>query len=91
MHIEHHAHEFGGRFEGHVEEHLCELDYMLSAGVVTFTHTGVPKALQGRGLAADLVLAGLQWAKDHGHKVVPACSYVDTYMRRHTEWESLLA
>ena len=67
------------------------LDYQLSAGRVVFTHTGVPPAYQGHGLAAQLVEAGLQWAKAQGLKVVPACSYVHVYIQRHPEWQNLVA
>ena len=67
------------------------LDYELGAGVVVFTHTGVPSAYRGQGLAARLVQAGLQWAREQGLKVVPACSYVQLYLQRHPEWQHLVA
>jgi predicted GNAT family acetyltransferase len=67
------------------------LDYRLEAGRVVFTHTGVPAACQGQGLAARLVEAGLQWAQAQGLKVVPACSYVQSYLQRHPQWQSLVA
>jgi len=67
------------------------LDYVPSAGRVTFTHTGVPPAYQGQGLAAQLVEAGLQWARAEGLKVTPACSYVHLYIQRHPEWHHLVA
>jgi uncharacterized protein len=67
------------------------LDYSLSAGRVVFTHTGVPPAYQGQGLAAKLVEAGLQWAQAQGLKVQPACSYVHVYIQRHPEWQHLIA
>lgn len=67
------------------------LDYSLSAGRVTFTHTGVPQAYQGQGLAALLVETGLQWAQTEDLRVVPACSYVHTYIQRHPEWLHLVA
>ena len=70
---------------------ISVLDYMLAEGQVTFTHTGVPAAYQGQGLAALLVESGLQWAKAQGLKVVPACSYVRIYIQRHPEWLPLLA
>lgn len=66
------------------------LDYSLSAGRVVFTHTGVPTAYQGQGLAAQLVEAGLQWAREQGLKVQPACSYVHVYIQRHPEWQHLV-
>jgi len=58
---------------------------------VVFHHTGVPRALEGRGLAAQLVAHGLAWARAQGLKVVPSCSYVDAFMRRHPEWQDLRA
>ena len=60
----------------------CVLDYQRQGDTVVFTHTGVPQVLQGRGLAAQLVAAGLQWARDQGLRVIPACSYVASYLRR---------
>lgn len=69
----------------------CELDYLLRPGQVVFHHTGVPRALEGRGLAAQLVTHGLAWARAQGLKVVPSCSYVNAFMRRHPEWQDLRA
>jgi predicted GNAT family acetyltransferase len=60
----------------------CVLDYRRQGNAVVFTHTGVPAALQGRGLAAQLVAAGLQWAGEQGLQVIPACNYVASYLRR---------
>ena len=62
------------------------LDYELGSGRVVFTHTGVPPQYRGQGLAAQLVQAGLQWAREQGLKVVPACSYVAAFLQRHPEW-----
>ncbi len=67
------------------------LDYALSPGQVAFTHTGVPEAYRGQGLAARLVEAGLQWARSEHLQVVPACSYVQLYLQRHPEWQHLIA
>jgi predicted GNAT family acetyltransferase len=78
-----------GRFEAVVEGHTCEVDYQLRPGQVVITHTGVPRPLEGRGLAAALVQHALQWARDQGLKVNPVCSYVQVYMRRHPEWQDL--
>ena len=55
------------------------------------THTGVPAALEGRGIAAALVKEALTWAQAQGLKVDPICSYVRVYIRRHPEWSSLQA
>jgi predicted GNAT family acetyltransferase len=67
------------------------LDYSLNRDQVVFTHTGVPPAYQGKGLAAQLVEAGLKWAQAQGLRVVPACTYVQSYIQRHPEWQHLVA
>jgi predicted GNAT family acetyltransferase len=54
------------------------------------THTGVPKPLRGRGIAAELVRAALEHARSRGLKVRPDCSYTEAYMRRHPETLDLL-
>jgi predicted GNAT family acetyltransferase len=79
------------RFEATVEGQLCVLDYQQRGDVVWMTHTGVPPAVGGRGIAAELVRTGLAWAERQGHRVQPACSYVEAYMRRHPETHKLLA
>ncbi len=79
------------RFEATVDGQLCVADYQLRGNVVWMTHTGVPPAVGGRGIAAELVRVALAWADENGYKVEPACSYVETYMRRHPETLALLA
>lgn len=79
------------RFETEVEGRLCVCDYRRDGDVVALTHTLVPPALEGRGIAAALVAAALAWARREGLKVRPLCSYVAVYMRRHPDTRDLLA
>lgn len=70
-------------------EALCA--YRRDGPWLVLHHTEVPPALQGRGLAAVLVQAALDWARAQGLAVRPTCSYVAAYMRRHPETQDLLA
>lgn len=79
------------RFEATVEGQLCMADYRLNGNVMSMTHTGVPPALEGRGIAAALVKAALDHARANGLKVRPLCSYVAAYMRRHPDTQDLAA
>ena len=79
------------RFETTVDGQLCVADYQLRGDVMWMTHTGVPQAVGGRGIAAGLVRAALDWAAAQGYRVEPSCSYVAAYMRRHPETQRLLA
>lgn len=79
------------RFEILVDGSLCELDYTLEHDVMTITHTGVPEAVGGRGLAGALVRTAMETARAQGWKVVPACSYASVWVQRHPEFDDLRA
>ena len=78
------------RFEALVDGYLSVVDYTFDGEEVVFTHTFVPPELRGRGLAEKLVRAALAWATVEKRRIVPACSYVDTFVRRHPEFQVLL-
>jgi predicted GNAT family acetyltransferase len=78
------------RFAVVVDGHECELVYRFSDGVMKIVHTGVPSAVGGRGIAAELVRAAFDAARANGWKVVPACSYAAAWVERHGEYADLL-
>lgn len=78
-------------FEAIVDGRRCVADYRLSGRTLTLHHTFVDPALEGRGIAAKLVVAALTWARSQHFTVNPACSYVRVYMARHPEWADLMA
>ena len=75
-------------FEICIGEAMARLDYELDAGRVVMTHTFVPAELRGRGLAEQLVRVALAWVRTRGGRVVPACSYVATFIERHAEFKN---
>ena len=77
------------RFSTVVDGHLCVLTYQLNGKIATFVHTGVPEAVGGRGIAAALTKFSLDTARAAGWQVIPRCSYVDVYIRRHPEYQEL--
>jgi predicted GNAT family acetyltransferase len=78
------------RFEVALEGQRCVLDYRLADGVMTITHTGVPVAVRGRGIAAELVAAAFATARLQGWKVHPACSYAASWVHKHPDQADLL-
>jgi len=79
------------RFELDVDGALALCAYRREGDTLLFTHTEVPARCQGRGVAAIVVQAALDWARAEGLAVRPLCSYVEVYMRRHPETRDLLA
>ena len=55
------------------------------------THTVVPHAIGGRGIAAQLVARLFEHARAEGLKIQPHCSYVAAWARKHPEVADLLA
>src|SRR3990172_7868609 len=78
------------RFEIRLGEHLAVLEYHLDGNDLLFTHTGVPPVLEGQGIGSRLARAGLEYAKEMAYRVIPLCSFIDAYIRRHPEYQALL-
>lgn len=53
--------------------------------------TYVPPADRGRGHAARLVQAAVEYARAEGYRIIPTCWYVAQWLRHHPEHADLLA
>jgi hypothetical protein len=71
------------------------------AGEMTFTwagknkfiidHTGVEEAFGGKGLAKQLVMAGVDYARKHDLKIIPLCPYAKKTFDRDASLSDVLA
>ncbi|MBC7956859.1 MAG: N-acetyltransferase [Cytophagales bacterium] len=77
------------RFETTLDGHVSVIDYRLAGKVMRITHTGVDRAVEGRGIASTLVATALAHARAQGLKVDPQCPYARAYMERHPETQDL--
>ena len=75
------------RYEMPTEHGLAIAEYRQQGDRLIFTHTEVPPEDEGKGLAAKVVRAALEDTHRRGLKIVPACSYVVAYVRRHPEFD----
>lgn len=82
--------EAASRFEVVVEGLLSLVDYKKVNDTFVVTHTEVPKELEGRGIAAALTKALLDFVRASGKKVRPVCPYTKAYLQRHPEYEDIL-
>jgi len=78
------------RFEISLDGHMAVLNYIPMGEIITFTHTGVPSAIENRGLGSKLVETGLDYARKNGLKVRSTCWFVSKYLRRNPEYQDLL-
>jgi predicted GNAT family acetyltransferase len=74
-----------GRYEAHVDGELAQLVYERDGDRIVMAHTLVPPAIEGRGVASALVARAVADAAEEQLTVVPACSYVASWLRRNPE------
>lgn len=79
------------RFATTVDDVRAYLDYRVEGRTLVITHTWVPEAIGGRGIAGQLVESAFLHAREAGLKVEPACSYAAAWVARHPDYQPLLA
>ena len=79
------------RFAARVEGHLAGVAaYELADGVITFTHTVVADAFEGRGIGSALARAALDDARAEGLAVVPRCPFIAGWIEHHPAYADLV-
>ena len=78
------------RLEISVEGGLGILRYQIARDAMWLLHVQVPPEARGHGVASELTRTALKLARERGLKVVPVCSFVATYIRRHPEYQPML-
>lgn len=78
-------------FELIVDKQRAFIDYQLKGDKIYLVHTQVPVDLRDQGIAAIIVEKALQYIDEHHLKLVPLCPYVQQYLKRHPQWDRLLA
>lgn len=80
------------QFEMTVDGYTAFSEYILTKkGVIYLTHTEVPKNIEGRGIAFEMIRQILENIEERQLKLMPLCPLVATFIRRHPEWKRLLA
>ena len=93
--IRHEERGKGGRFVAHIDGETVtgHLDWEPTgaADVRVATHTIVPKAIGGRGIAGLLVNRLIEDAREQGFRIMPQCWYVAKKFDANPEWADLRA
>jgi predicted GNAT family acetyltransferase len=86
----------------HPERHRYEMEidgrkaaeivyHLRGADTVEFVHTEVKPEFEGRGCAGKLATFAFEDARRRGLKVIPSCSYIQGFVRKHPEYADLLS
>lgn len=77
-------HNSGKRcFECQISGHTAFAEYKLQNNTIIITKTYVPKPLEGRGIASELVQKVAEYAYENGYDIRATCSYAETWLQRH--------
>jgi uncharacterized protein len=66
-------------------------EYLVKPGRLVFTHTIVEPEFEGRGFGSKLVREELDDVRRRGLKVTPLCPFVRAFIRRHPDYQDLVA
>jgi predicted GNAT family acetyltransferase len=64
--------------------------YKLSPDDIAFLHTETDERFRGKGIAAYLVQASLDSARERGLAVLPYCPYVRRWISEHLDYAKLV-
>ncbi len=73
------------KYEYHIDGHIAYITYDDQDGNMHLTHTIVPDALAGKGLAKELLEDVLEQIRKDGKKAVAQCSYIVKYQEKHPD------
>ncbi len=80
------------RFESETSGKLSIVDYRLvDDETLALTHTEVDPSLEGQGIGTQLVEDVLQYVSQNNLKIVPLCSFVRAYLKRHPDWNRVVS
>lgn len=77
------------RFEYQENGLIAYLEYKYYKKDIAFTHTIVPEALEGKGIASALAQRAFEFASAERKKVMVYCPFISHYVQKH-ELKSML-
>ncbi len=83
--------EVAKQFEMEVDGLKAIIAYQEHHFTITLTHTEVPPALEGKGVATAIIEKTLSYLEKNHYRLIPLCPFVVAYIKRHPEWKMILA
>ena len=92
INIQHTETDRNGIFEAWLDDtQVGEMTYLRPTPQrMIIDHTRVFDGFEGRGIARQMVLAAVDFARIHNRQIVPVCSYARTLLTRTDEYKDIL-
>lgn len=84
-----HLHRYEATVDGKVAGFIRYHD--LADGVRDLQHTEVDPAYEGKGVGSRLVTGALDAIRASDKRILASCPFVTTYLKRHVEYQDLVA
>nr|WP_295826705.1 GNAT family N-acetyltransferase [uncultured Azospirillum sp.] len=78
------------RYELTVADSTALVTYDMREGKIALTHTEVPGEMSGQGVGSALAKGALDDIRAKGLKVLPICTFIEAYIKRHPEYQDLV-
>jgi len=78
--------EQANRYEVERDGRTAILEYSVEGNRVSFAHTVVPEDMESQGIGSAMARRALDDAREQGLTVLPFCSFVSAFIRRHPEY-----
>ena len=79
------------RYEAVVDGGLADFAaYRTRPGLISFVHTEVEDAFEGRGVGSILIRETLEDVRRQGFEVLPFCPFVNSFIAEHREFVDLV-
>ena len=77
-------------FVEHEDEMVAEMVYSTTDYKMIIEHTEVDDILKGRNIGFELVHAAVEYARHHGMKIIPLCSFTKSVLDKKPDWQDVL-
>ena len=90
--IKHRESERNGLFEAWLDDvHVGELTYQRPTSErMIIDHTRVCEGFEGQGIARQLVMAAVDFARQNNRTIIPVCSYARKVLTQTDEYKDVL-
>jgi len=78
------------RYEAEVDGGVAFIDYAHGDDGLILSHTEVPEALRGQGIAHRLIRSVLEQLRGEHRTMVPLCPFVLSFVKRHPEYRDVV-
>jgi len=79
------------RYEYQVDNATAFANYHIKDGILYIDYVEAPEQLRGTGAAGKLMQWVMEQARRDNIKVIPVCGYAAAWLRKHQEYEDMLA